>query len=57
MTTASQKESTFTQRILLSLVTDLADLADLAEQAEAIRIRIRALASEHGIPAPYPPMG
>ncbi len=31
MTTASRKESTFTQRVLLSLVTDLADLAEQAE--------------------------
>jgi hypothetical protein len=49
--TASQKESTFTQRTLLALLTAHADRAELDE---TIGVLTRSLADAHGIPRPTP---
>jgi hypothetical protein len=48
---ASQKESTFTQRTLLALLTAHADRAELDE---TIGVLTRSLADAHGIPRPTP---
>jgi hypothetical protein len=80
MTTTSQK-TTFTQYVLMALLTEQADLAKIpgdkgltmdarmpsqhwirypaarAAIEETMGVLIRALATEHGIPASYPPMG
>lgn len=50
--TASQKESNFTRRTLLALLSLQAKRAELDEE---IRALTRSLADEHGIPSSYPP--
>jgi hypothetical protein len=52
--TASQKESTLTQPILLALLTAQAEYAELGETIVQLT---RSLADAHGIPASYPPLG
>jgi hypothetical protein len=51
MTTASQKESTFTQRTLLALLTAQAEYAELGETIIQLT---RSLADAHDIAASYP---